>query len=57
MAPEDLICPAEEDEMFCNGITTDNNGNVTYSDLAGKFPIEPYVGTAGLDAKYEPTKH
>ena len=43
MAPGKQICTATDDEMFCYSITTDNNGNVIYSDLAGKFPIESYV--------------
>ena len=30
--------------MFCNSITTDNDGNVIYSNLAGRFPIESYAG-------------
>ena len=44
MAPSGQSCTAEDDEMFCYSITTENNGNVIYSDLAGRFPIESYTG-------------
>ena len=44
MAPDEQACTAEDDEMFCYSVTTDNDGNVIYSDLAGQFPIEPYTG-------------
>ena len=30
--------------MFCYSITTDNNGNVIYSDLTGRFLIESHTG-------------
>ena len=44
MSPAEEICAAEDDEIFCYSITTDNDGNVIYSDLAGRFPIESYAG-------------
>ena len=43
MAPDEQTCTAEDDEMFCYSITIDNDGNVIYSDLAGRFPIESYT--------------
>ena len=44
MAPDEQACTAEDDEMFCYSVITDNDGNVIYSDLAGQFPIESYTG-------------
>ena len=44
MAPDEQACTAEDDEMFCYSVTTDNDGNVIYSDLVGRFPIESYTG-------------
>ena len=44
MTPYEQACTVEYDEMFYCSITTDNNGNVIYSDLAGQFPIESYTG-------------
>ena len=44
MAPDNQACTAEDNEMFCYSITTDNDGNVIYSNLAGQFPIESYIG-------------
>ena len=40
MAPDKQACTAEDNEIFCYSITTDNNGNIIYSDLAGPFSIE-----------------
>ena len=44
MAPTEQLCTAIDDEIFCYSITTDNVGNVIYSDLPGQFPIELYSG-------------
>ena len=44
MAPDNQACTAEDNEMFCYSITTDNNSNIIYNKLAGRFPIEPYTG-------------
>ena len=44
MAPDKQACIAEDDEIFCYSITTDNNDNVIYSDLAGRFPVGSYTG-------------
>ena len=44
MVPDEQACTAEDNEMFCYSITTDNNSNIIYNKLAGRFPIEPYTG-------------
>ena len=44
MAPEQQVCTAIDDEMFCFSITTNYDNNVIYSDLPGRFPIESYAG-------------
>ena len=44
MSPPHEICMAIDDEMFCFSVTTENDGNVIYSDLPGRFPIESYRG-------------
>ena len=30
--------------MLCYSVTTDNNGNMIYSDLAGRFPTKSCAG-------------
>ena len=42
MAPQKLLCMAIDNKMFFFSATTDNNGNVVYSDLPGCFPIKSY---------------
>ena len=44
MAPREQVCSAIDDEMFCFSVTTEYEGNVIYSDLPGRFPIESYAG-------------
>ena len=44
MEPAEQVLSAIDDELFCYSITTDNDGNVVYSDLPGRFPIESYRG-------------
>ena len=44
MAPMEQVCSAIDDEMFCFSVTTEYEGNVIYSDLPGRFPIESYAG-------------
>ena len=44
MVPQEQMCSAEDDDMFCYSITTNNDGNVIYSDSAGRFPVELYAG-------------
>ena len=43
MVPDEQVCTAEDDESFCYTVTTDNDGNVIYSDLAGRFPISRII--------------
>ena len=43
MAPTEQICTAIDNENFCYAVTTSNDGNVVYSDLPGRFPIESYA--------------
>ncbi len=38
------MCTAINDEMICYSITTENNSNIVYSNLPGRFPIESYAG-------------
>ena len=40
MVLDKQACTAEDDEIFCYSITTDNDGNIIYSDLVGPFSIE-----------------
>ena len=44
MEPAEQVLSAIDDELFCYSITTDNDGNVVYSDLPRRFPIESYRG-------------
>ena len=44
MTPVQQMCTAIDDEMYCYSVTTDNDGDVLYSDLAGRFPVESYAG-------------
>ena len=44
MEPTEEALSAIDDEILCYSITTDNDGNVVYSDLPGRFPIESYRG-------------
>ena len=44
MAPTEQVCTAADNEMFCYLVTTNYDGNVVYSNLAGRFPIESYAG-------------
>ena len=42
--PEEEVCLAEEDEIYCYAILGDNNENTIYSDLTGRFPVESFDG-------------
>ena len=44
MAPQQQICSAIDDEMFCYSILRSTDGNTIYSDLTERFPIESYTG-------------
>ena len=44
MTPVQQMCTTIDDEMYCYSVTTDNDGNVLYSNLAGRFPVESYAG-------------
>ena len=44
MAPDKPACTSEDNEIFYYSISTDNDGNVIYSNLAGRFPIESHTG-------------
>ena len=44
MVPPEHCCAAIENEMFCFVIARDEHDNTIYSDLTGRFPVEPYTG-------------
>ena len=44
MAPQEQICSAIDNDMFCYSILRSKEGNTIYSDLTGRFPIESYTG-------------
>ena len=44
MAPTKKMCTAIDDEMFCYSITTENDSNVIYSNLPGRFPVQLFTG-------------
>ena len=45
MDPTEQICPALEDQMFCFAMLADQNEDIVYSDLPGRFPVQSYAGT------------
>ena len=52
MNPEEHVCTAEDDEMFCFAVLADQNEGTVYSDLAGRFPVRSYSGMNYIFALY-----
>jgi len=44
MDPTEQVCPALEGQMFWYAMLADQNKNIIYSDLPGRFPVQSYSG-------------
>jgi len=52
MDPTEQVCPALEDQMFCNAMLADQNKNIIYSNLPGLFPVQSYAGNNYIFVAY-----
>ena len=44
MQPQQEVCTAIDNEMFCFAALADQNENTIYSNLAGRFPVQSFSG-------------
>ena len=55
MFPQEHICTATDNKMYCFEILGDKNDNTIYNDLTGRFPIRSYTGNnRGLCLRFTP---
>ena len=52
MDPTEQVCPALEDQMFCNAMLADQNKNIINSNLPGLFPVQSYAGNNYIFVAY-----